>query len=446
MPEPERWDTFISYSRAHLDWVHLLASNLESLGLRVFFDEWEVEPGDLVSRRIEAGIAGSSAGIVVCSDDTFTRPFVNEEYTALLNNAVLEQRRLIGVLFRLASVDTLPPGLRSRQWIDFRGRDGDAYLSAVQRLADALRGKRPERPSAGAPLVVPSARAIHPGVTGPPAPERHGAFWEARTILTDALMDEHPVVELLGDHLGGDRPGDPRESTRHRAERIAAAIDALGEGPDAAVCLVDACYQAVSAVKTDLAGAKRVLRGLLSEWLPHRYGRGLAVEPVTRGKGCEDLRVCTPNHPIAALSVAHRNKRPARFVAHGTKMLPEGALPIAVLCDGEIRVATEVANGIADAMASQIPSPPGTAPSERRRQAARRLAFLRKPGLKADPKHVAIPTEDLKARSRAELEAVLVVLKEIYPALQVVELGDTILAEEEEIIDPLLTIFEDEPA
>ena len=440
MPEPERWDTFISYSRAHLDWVHLLASNLQSLGLRVFFDEWEVEPGDLVSRRIEAGIAGSSAGIVVCSDDTFTRPFVNEEYTALLNNAVLEQRRLIGVLFRLASVDTLPPGLRSRQWIDFRGRDGDAYLSAVQRLADALRGKRPERPSAGAPLVVPSARALHPGVAGLPAPERHGAFWEARTILTDALMDEHPVVELLGEFLRVDKLGDPRESLRRRAERVAAAIDDLGEGPDAAEKLTDACCRALFALRANHDTAKKVLRGLLSEWLPHRYGRGLVVESVTRGLGCEDLRFRTPNHGIAALSVAYRNKRPAGYVRHDKdKFFPTGAIPVAVLEGGEIREATEVATEIADAIASKFSPLPGTSPLARRRQAASHFAHLRK--FELDPKHVPIPTEGLPART--DLEEVLGKLKAIYPALQIVELGDDDGPKEGSIVQQILTIFQD---
>ena len=49
-------DVFISYGHADADWVRTLAENLYQSGLEVFFDEWDVGPGDVVVHRLDAGI------------------------------------------------------------------------------------------------------------------------------------------------------------------------------------------------------------------------------------------------------------------------------------------------------------------------------------------------------------------------------------------------------
>lgn len=150
--EPGAWDVFMSYARADFRWVTTLAENLHALGLRVFFDEWEIGPGDVVVHRLDQGLRESGNGILVVSPSSMTSPWVMEEYAALLTRAVTKNLRLIPVLYADAGV---PPMLATRVWIDLRGKLGDEYLQQVHRLAMVLKGDRPGPPPVRSPLRAP---------------------------------------------------------------------------------------------------------------------------------------------------------------------------------------------------------------------------------------------------------------------------------------------------
>jgi hypothetical protein len=150
-PAPDTWDVFISYARADLGWVNTLAENLHGLGLRVFFDEWEIGAGDVVVHRLDQGLRESCNGILIVSQTSMTRAWVLEEYAALLTGAVAKKLRLIPVLYADAE---MPPMLATRAWIDFRGKTGEEYLEQVRRLAKMLKGERPGPPPLG-PLRAP---------------------------------------------------------------------------------------------------------------------------------------------------------------------------------------------------------------------------------------------------------------------------------------------------
>lgn len=139
----ETWDAFISYARADQDWVRRLAINLHDLGLDVFLDEWEIGPGDVLMHRLDAGLLHSRTGVLVVSPAALERPWVQNEYAAMMTRAVAGQQRLIPVLLNDAE---MPPLLASRLYIDFRHADGPAYTAKVLELARALRGERPGPP------------------------------------------------------------------------------------------------------------------------------------------------------------------------------------------------------------------------------------------------------------------------------------------------------------
>lgn len=151
---PKRWDVFVSYAHEDQPWVRVLAENLHQLGLEVFYDEWEVDYGDAVTRRLDEGLRRSRNGVLVISPTAVSRPWVLEEYAALLAGAVQRGQRLIPVLYRDAE---MPPMLSNRRWVDLRSKTGDDYLEAVRQLAAALRGERPQRPARGQGLRVPGA-------------------------------------------------------------------------------------------------------------------------------------------------------------------------------------------------------------------------------------------------------------------------------------------------
>src|SRR5262249_32434683 len=139
----DSFDVFLSYAHADSEWVRRLAENLHQSGLNVFFDEWEIGPGDVLVHRIDAGILNSRSGALVVTPAALSRPYVLAEYAAMMTRAVEGKQQLIPVL--LADAD-LPPLLAARVWIDFRTADGPVYETKVRQLIMALRGERPGPP------------------------------------------------------------------------------------------------------------------------------------------------------------------------------------------------------------------------------------------------------------------------------------------------------------
>jgi tetratricopeptide (TPR) repeat protein len=147
------WDVFVSYGHEDAGWVRVLAGNLHRAGFDVFLDEWELVGGDRVTGRLEEAIRNSVNGVLVVSPHSLSRPWVREEYEALLRQAVQQpgQRRLIPVLYADAE---LPVFLANRLWVDFRGlgTTGPVYEARLGELVRYLQGRpaayRPARDGA----------------------------------------------------------------------------------------------------------------------------------------------------------------------------------------------------------------------------------------------------------------------------------------------------------
>ena len=146
----------MSYGHEDADWVGELAGNLHRDGFDVFLDEWEIVGGDRVTHRLEEAIRDSANGVLVVSPHSLSRPWVQEEYEALLRQAVEDpSRRLIPVLYRDAE---LPAFMANRLWVDFRAvTTGPGYSEALERLERYLRGKAgSDRPPRGEAVVWPA--------------------------------------------------------------------------------------------------------------------------------------------------------------------------------------------------------------------------------------------------------------------------------------------------
>jgi TIR domain len=149
---PGSFDVFVSYGHEDADWVRVLAENLHRAGFQVFFDEWEIGAGDVLAHRLEAGLRGATNGILVVSPASILRPWVMEEYAAMVTRAVTGEQRLIPVL--LGEVE-LPPFAASRVWVDFRDADGPTYDGRFAELVRALRGERGRPPARDGRIVQP---------------------------------------------------------------------------------------------------------------------------------------------------------------------------------------------------------------------------------------------------------------------------------------------------
>jgi TIR domain len=92
------WDVFISFATE--DRVELampLATALSDRGLKVWFDEFELKPGDSIREAIDRGLAHSRLGIVVLSRAFFEKQWTQLELGALLNIKVSRGNRVVPI-------------------------------------------------------------------------------------------------------------------------------------------------------------------------------------------------------------------------------------------------------------------------------------------------------------------------------------------------------------
>ena len=195
------WDVFVSYGHGDAGWVRVLAGNLHRANFDVFLDEWELVGGDRFAGRLEEGIRGSASGVLVVSPHALSRPWVREEYEALLRQAVEQPgRRLIPVLYADAE---LPPFLGNRHWVDFRGTatTGPEYDARLGELVRYLQG----RPAADRPVRDGTVQ-WPTGATG----EVMRPAGPLRARLT--VSAQEVSLEARGDSVT-QRPRGPRRST-----------------------------------------------------------------------------------------------------------------------------------------------------------------------------------------------------------------------------------------
>jgi hypothetical protein len=130
------YDVFISYSHEDFDWVTRFAEQLEGEGFRVSRDEVVLKPGDVLVHAIEQAIRDSARGILVFSPASAASGWVQQEYAALMQRSIEEQRRFIPVL--IGDVE-LPTFAATRYYVDFRHVTGAGYDRLMTKIAEALR-------------------------------------------------------------------------------------------------------------------------------------------------------------------------------------------------------------------------------------------------------------------------------------------------------------------
>jgi TIR domain len=149
----ERHAARVFLSHAHEDsdrFARGLAKQLEDNGVRVWFDEWELLPGDsLVDRIFEEGLKEAEAILVVLSRNSITRPWVREEMNAAFVNRVTGKAKLIPVLIDDVEV---PEALRST--VHQRIGDITNYDSELDRILRAILGDRVRAEPAESPAYA----------------------------------------------------------------------------------------------------------------------------------------------------------------------------------------------------------------------------------------------------------------------------------------------------
>ncbi len=168
-PTRYRYDVFLSHSSADKPVVRELAEQLCAAGLRVWFDEWLIQPGDLISAKIEEGLEHSAVLLLCMSANAFGSDWVSlEGHTAIFRDPQNLERRFVPLRLDDAPIKTM---LRGYAYINWQSEaDRQAQLG---RLLQACRAEEGERPgeqvpaAAGAPAAGAAWEPPHRGPAQP---------------------------------------------------------------------------------------------------------------------------------------------------------------------------------------------------------------------------------------------------------------------------------------
>ena len=155
MPKPPdfQYDVFLSHNQADKARVRQLAQRLKKAGLRVWFDEWSIQPGDDIYLAIERGLATARVQVLCLSPAALGSEWVGlERSTVLFRNPSNNQRRFIPLL--LADCE-LPDSLRRFKYVDFRGEAEAAF----EELLAACRVPAEKVPEISPPTPAKTARS-----------------------------------------------------------------------------------------------------------------------------------------------------------------------------------------------------------------------------------------------------------------------------------------------
>ncbi|MEZ2407148.1 toll/interleukin-1 receptor domain-containing protein [Bosea sp. RCC_152_1] len=104
----KKWDAFISHaSEDKNDIARPLANNLTRLGLRVWFDEFELKIGDSLSKNIDLGLSKSEFGIVILSNSFFKKDWTDYEFRGLVAKSIGANRTILPVWHNIERSDVI---------------------------------------------------------------------------------------------------------------------------------------------------------------------------------------------------------------------------------------------------------------------------------------------------------------------------------------------------
>lgn len=139
--EPE-YDVFISHASEDKDEVvRPLANALKNLGIKVWYDEFEVRIGDSLRRKIDKGLANSRFGIVVVSRDFIKKGWTNYELDGIITKAVSGEQIILPIWHNITKKEVIDysPSLADKL---ARNTAIDTVEDIAKEIADVIKTNR----------------------------------------------------------------------------------------------------------------------------------------------------------------------------------------------------------------------------------------------------------------------------------------------------------------
>lgn len=139
--EPE-YDVFISHASEDKDEVvRPLANALKNLGIKVWYDEFEMRIGDSLRRKIDKGLANSRFGIVVVSRDFIKKGWTNYELDGIITKAVSGEQIILPIWQNITKKEVIDysPSLADKL---ARNTAIDTVEDIAKEIADVIKTNR----------------------------------------------------------------------------------------------------------------------------------------------------------------------------------------------------------------------------------------------------------------------------------------------------------------
>ncbi len=121
------YDIFLSHNKKDKPAVRKLAERLKQSGMRVWFDEWIIRPGDDIFLQIEQGLQDSRTLILCMTAAAFQSDWVSlERSTVLFRDPSNKNRGFIPLLMEDCEI---PDTIRRYAFVDFR--ENEAFEKLV---------------------------------------------------------------------------------------------------------------------------------------------------------------------------------------------------------------------------------------------------------------------------------------------------------------------------
>ena len=136
MPTEFKYDVFLSHSAKDKAEVRPLAERLRKDGLKVWFDEWVLKPGDSIPAKIEEGLEHSRVLVLCMSANAF-----GSDWAQLACPAVATRRRRKAGTFGRGNLPFRDPLNKERRFLPLRLDDTPIKGSLAQFLYITRRGE-----------------------------------------------------------------------------------------------------------------------------------------------------------------------------------------------------------------------------------------------------------------------------------------------------------------
>jgi hypothetical protein len=120
---------FISYSSADADWARSFAEALKQRGEKVWFDQFDISPGESLRDALEEGLRGSDVFVTLVESDSLKKPNLFFE----LGAAIGMRKRVVAIVPKDIDPAQLPIELRLRRYLVRNSPEGTA-----EELSNAL--------------------------------------------------------------------------------------------------------------------------------------------------------------------------------------------------------------------------------------------------------------------------------------------------------------------